>query len=247
MSDRQPATGPADPGRDAGTPVEPIDPVLRALARGVDRTGRRVDALDALVAQLAADLATLARYVRADTAHPTAQPGPGGARGEGGEGDEVSPPRAWLLADDPGQAAADLDDLCTWVARVYLRYPRTELPSCWLWHPHAVEELWWLRKAHADAYHPQTGSWPRVGEWHDRQLPGVTQRLAHAIGSCELALHRPGERAAGAPRPVPFADAAPCVAQTWTGSGGQEPGPEPTRQQLAQADAYFRALHQSGR
>ena len=240
MSDRQPDTGPADPGRDAGTPVEPIDPVLRALARSVDRTGRRVDALDALVAQLAADLATLARYVRAGAASPADAP-------SDGEGDEVSPVRAWLLADNPEQAAADLDDLCAWVGRVYFRYPRTELPSCWLWHPHAVEELWWLRRAHADAYHPDAGSWVRVGDWHDRQLPGVTGRLAHAIGSCELALHLPGERAAGAPRAVPFADVATLVAQTWTGSGGQEPGPEPTREQLAQADAYFRALHQSGR
>ena len=245
MSDPRPDTDPAGSGATEGTSAVSIDPVLRALARSVDRTGRRVDALDALVAQLGTDLATLARYVRAGAAPPGAAP-PADAPSDG-EGDEVPAVRAWLLAEDPEQAAADLVDLCTWVGRVYLRYPRTELPSCWLWHPHAVEELWWLRRAHADAYHPETGSWLRVGDWHDRQLPGVTGRLAHAIGSCELALHRPGERAEGAPRPVPFTDAAAVVARTWTGSGGQQPGPEPTREQLAQADAYFRALHQSGR
>jgi hypothetical protein len=241
MSTPQPDTQPTDTGTDTAAPAEPIDPRLRALARGVDRTGRRVDALDALVAQLAADLATLARYVQADPAQPAAPPG------DGGEGGEVPPVRAWLLAEDSEQAGADLDELCTWIGRVYLRYPRTELPSCWLWHPHAVEELWWLRRAHADAYHPDTGSWQRVGDWHDRQLPGVTGRLAHAIGSCELALHLPGQRAAGNPRPVPFADAALVVAQTWAATAGRDPGPEPTRAQLAQADAYFHALHQSGR
>ena len=221
-----------------GTAAERMDPLLRALARAVDRSGRRLDALEALVAQLAADLATLARYVRADTAHPAAEPGEPG---------EVAPVAGWLLADDAEQAAADLEDLCAWVGRVYLRYPRTALPACWLWHPHAVEELRWLRRAHADAYDPETGSWLRVGDWHDRQLPGVAQRLAQAVGSCELALHCPGERAAGAPRPVPFAADAALVARTWTGSSGCEPGPEPTRAQLAEAEASFDAMHQSGR
>ena len=72
---------------------------------------------------------------------------------------------------------------------VYLRYRDADCPSCWLWHPEVVEELWWLRQAHADAYHPETGSWLRVGDWHDRQRPGVVRRLVRAVGSCELALH----------------------------------------------------------
>lgn len=205
-----------------------VDPQLLALARSVDRTGRRVTALDKVVMQLAADVSALARHVSS------------GGASSGVEQDQAPPVRSWLLADDPGQGATDLVDLCEWLARVYLRYPRTDLPSCWLWHPHTVEELWWLRRAHADAYDPETGSWLRVGDWHDRQLPGVTQRLVQAIGSCELALHLPGQRAEGAPRPVPFADAAAFVAQTWTGSAGREPGPEPTAHQLDEADRIQR-------
>jgi hypothetical protein len=96
-------------------------------------------AADKLVTQLAADLATLARFVQARDDAPS----------DDGV-DDVAAVRSWLLADDVEQAAADLVDLCAWVGRVYLRYPRTDLPSCWLWHPHAVEELWWLRRANAE-------------------------------------------------------------------------------------------------
>jgi hypothetical protein len=46
---------------------------------------------------------------------------------------------------------------------------------------------------------------------------------------------------------VPFADTAALVAQTWAGSAGRDPGPAPTPSQLAQAEAYFRAPHESGR
>lgn len=222
-------TSTPQPRNGNGAPANPVDPRVRALARSVDRLGRRLDGQDTLITQLAADLATLARFVQARGDAPSED-----------EADEAAVVRSWLLADDVEQAATDLADLCTWIGRVYLRYPRTDLPSCWLWHPHAVEELWWLRRAHAEAYHPQNGSWLRVGDWHDRQLPGVTRRLTDAVGSCELALHLPGARAAGTPRAVPFADAAPFVAQTWTGSSGREPGPEPTPHQLAEADRLQR-------
>lgn len=213
------------PGPDA--PEATRDPAVVSLARTLDRTTRQVSALDKLVLQLAADVAILARHLSS-----------GGAAAE--QGEQPSPVRAWLLCEDVDQAAADLADLCTWLGRVYLRYPRTDLPSCWLWHPHAVEELWWLRRAHADAYDPQTGSWMRVGDWHDRQLPGVAGRLTRSIGSCELSLHLPGQRAEGEPRPVPFADAAAFVAQTWTASAGREPGPAPTPRQLDEADRIQR-------
>jgi hypothetical protein len=202
------------------------------VARSVDRIGRRVDALDAVVAQLAADLGVLARFVRG-----APNPADHDRREDGADG--AAAIRTWLLADDPDQAAA-LDDLCALVGRVYLRYPRTALPTCWLWHPHAVEELWWLRGAHADAYDPETGPWLRVGDWHDRQLPGVVRRFTDSIGSCELALHLPGQRAAGLPRPVPFAEAAALVARTWTASAGAEPGPRPSRDQLTEADRLQR-------
>ena len=150
-----------------------------ALARAVDRAVRRVEALDTVVAQLAADVTVLARALDTRT-HPQ-----GGAPGAG-DGPGV---RSWLLADDPDQAVADLADLAVWMDAVYLRYRDATVPSCWLWHPEVVEELWWLRCAHADAYHPETGSWLRVGDWHERQRPGVVRRIIRAVGSCELALH----------------------------------------------------------
>lgn len=221
------------PPTGSGAPAEPADPGLGVLARLVDRSGRRLDAMDAVVAQLAADLGILARYVRSTADPDTTRGGNDSTAG-------TASVRTWLLADDAEQAASALDELCTWIGRVYLRYPRTALPTCWLWHPHAVEELWWLRGAHADAYDPETGSWQRVGDWHDRQLPGVVRRLTGSIGSCELTLHEPGQRAAAAPRPVPLAEAAQAVAKTWTASGGAEPGPQPSRDQLIKADRLQR-------
>ena len=218
--------------RQAPNGTEPIDPQLLAVARTVDRAVRRLAALDKAVAQLAEDVAALTRYVTAGDADPA------------GEVD-VPAVRSWLLAEDREQAALDVADLCTWLGRVYLRFPHTDLPSCWLWHPHAVEELWWLRRAHADAYDPRNGSWLRVGDWHDRQMPGVAQRLARSIGSCELALHLPDQRAAGRPKPVPFADAAAFVAFTWTASAGREPGPEPTPHQLDEAERFQRDRYRS--
>ena len=93
-----------------------------------------------------------------------------------------------LLVDDPDQALADLADLAVWMDAVFLRYRDAQVPPCWLWHPEVIEELWRLYQAHGDAYHPETGTWARVGDWHDRQRPGVVRRL-RAVAGCELALH----------------------------------------------------------
>ena len=75
---------------------------------------------------------------------------------------------------------------------VYLRYPDAALPACWLWHPRRRRGAVVAAHAHADAYHPTTGSWQRVGDWHDRHRPGVAKRVLAAVGTCELALHRDG-------------------------------------------------------
>jgi hypothetical protein len=126
---------------------------------------------------------------------------------------------------------------------VYLRYRDALVPSCWLWHPEVVEELWWLRQAHADAYHPETGSWLRAGDWHERQRPGVVRRITRAVGSCELALHltdptHPG-RLTGAsdyitpPAPAPLTSAVAQIAATWTAARAT---PEPDAVQLAESD-----------
>ena len=97
------------------------DPRVIALAREVERATRRVGHVEVLVRQLAADVTGLARVVDEPPADD--------------EGAEVGRVRAWLLAEDAGQARADLTDLVEWLARVYLRYPGAVLPSCWGFHP----------------------------------------------------------------------------------------------------------------
>ncbi|WP_297661772.1 hypothetical protein [Pseudonocardia sp.] len=140
--------------------------------------------------------------------------------------------RSWLTGSDLAQAETDLLDLVVWLERVYLRYPSAVLPSCWLWHPAVIEELWWLRNAHADAYHPATGSWARAGDWHDRLRPGVVKRLQPIATRCELALHVAGAEHNRGPALVPFAETAALIAQAWTRSTTT---PEPTEHQLDQA------------
>jgi hypothetical protein len=208
-------TGQRPPG-----PGEAGDERLVALGRENARTARRVADLESLVRQLASDVTSLAQFVGG------ASPGSGDA-GEPGEsggeqaGARVPPVRAWLLTDNPERAAAGLAGLIEWLDTVYLAYSDAQLPSCWLWHPEVVEELRWLRGAHAEAYHPQQGSWLRVGDWHDRQRPGVVRRIRDAVGSCELMLHTPGHsRGLRGPRPpasAPLTGAAGAIAaRHWT-------------------------------
>ena len=193
---------------------------LAALARAVERNSRRVTDLDRLLRQLAGDLAEVAAAVLAP------------------EGDDTTGVRSWLIADDPEQAVTDLAALIGWTHRVYLRFPDAALSACWLWHPDVIEELWWLRNAHADAFHPRNGSWQRVGEWHERQRPGVARRVRAATGTCELALHRCGEPA---PAP-PLAEHAELLAIAWA-IDPIAPRPEPTDTQLDQAEHYTRQQH----
>jgi len=193
---------------------------VEALARDLERTTRRVAELTALLGQLATDLTALA--------DPTTDDDTGGGV------------RAWLLAEDPDQARTDLTDLVEWLHRVYLRYPDATLPSCWLWHPTVVEELWWLRNAHTDAYTDTDASWTRAGDWHDRQRPGVVKRLRGEVGGCELALHTAGAEHAHPPTAAPLADATAQIAAAWTADGRYQPPPEPTPAQLAEADLHDR-------
>ena len=209
-----------------GDDVQP-DPQIVALSRTVERTARRVGELDAMLRRLAADVLAIAK---AETA---ARPG-------GGDGED-SGIRAWLLADDPEQARIDLADLVEWLFRVYLRYQDAALPSCWLWHPDVVEELWWLRQAHGEAYHSETGSWKSAGDWHDRQRPNLVRRLRPLVNKCELSLHTPRSAESAPPMGAPLAVHADAVALAWTTTPGRQvPPPEPG--QLADADRFTREI-----
>jgi hypothetical protein len=102
-----------------------------------------------------------------------------------------------LLADPPAQryrvpcwsemtaeeAAVAWNDLVTWVRGVLLvTYPvANELPACWYRHQVAVEELSWLRQTWRAAYLIPSAPPKDAGDWHDRWLPGVLQRLGKYV------------------------------------------------------------------
>lgn len=211
----------------APDPGGPEHSRLRALARDVDRTGRRVGELDTLVRQLSADVAALVGGLN------PASPG-SGAAGEAHLG-----VRSWLLVEDQERAHTDIDDLIQWLDAVYLAYPGATLPTCWLWHPSLVEELWWLRQAHAEAYHPVVGSWIRVGDWHDRLRPNVVRRIRQAAVACELSLHRPGAEKGHPSLVAPLSQAAQTIA-AWAAAGRPDPAPEPTPAELEAAEQVHR-------
>ncbi|MBA3907474.1 MAG: hypothetical protein H0X35_12435 [Pseudonocardiales bacterium] len=222
----------------------PGDPAVQAIAREVDRSRRYMERLDERVRALAGAVADLhGEPAPCETPQETAAAAPG-VLGPG--------VRSWLLADDPAQAAADLDDLMTWVRRVYLWFPGSELSACWLWHPAAIEELWCLRVAHADAFDPRTGSVMRVADWHERLRPGVAARVERSLRICTLNRHaafngRPVEILP--PDPPAMARHAANVALVWTTgtdvyidrAAGPDLGPE----HLAEAQAHEN--RQSGR
>ena len=203
-----------------GEPREP-DPAVVALGRDVQRAAHRIDRMDQSLAALAADMAALHHA-------PGAQASPA-------PGDGPTPVRSWLAADDPDQAVKDLGELIAWVDRFYVRFSRAQLSSCWMWHPDVVEELWCLRGAHVEAFHPETGSWMRVGDWLDRQRPGVERRLNPLMAKCALSRHverngRPAD--VTEPPSAPLAAHHAVVAAWWARTCTA--GPDPTPEQLAE-------------
>jgi hypothetical protein len=200
-------------------PGEPApDGVVAGLAREVDRLRRAVEALRDLpdrvddLTRLATDLANA---VAALTARRQAAPCP-----------------SWLLLPaDPDLATRVLDDLTGWLAVIYLRYPdgADHLPECWAWHPDVVEELLWLMHAWAGAYQGSQASVAAVGDWHDRQRPGVVRRIKVAAGTCSYENHttRAGwDRRPSAAPTVPGVDTVASIA-AWWGARREEPAPEP--------------------
>ncbi|MCW2900394.1 MAG: hypothetical protein JWO67_2659 [Streptosporangiaceae bacterium] len=237
--------GPVDPStpnghHPAGDPVPApgaTDPAVVALSSAVQRALRRIDAVDKNVVQLAAEVAGLGGRLT---------PGEPAVSEEHEDGPPVV--RSWLLAAEDERAAADLADLVEWMGRVYVRYTRAQLSSCWLWHPEVIEELWWLRCAHADAFHPESGSWMRVGDWHDRQRTGVERRVNALLGRCSLSRHvdsngRPAE--VTEPAPPPLAGHFAAVAAHWAAT--RTAGPTPAPGLIAEAEGAEFAQHRGHR
>ena len=225
----QSATPPGPP------PLPDVDqpgPGVAGLAREVEALRRRLDQLQGLphrVEQLADLLARQAETVAAADASPATPASP-----------------SWLdLPAEPGRAAESsaaaraaedlLATLAGWVGGVYLRYPDAAqtLPECWLWHPEVVEELLWLHTAWLAAHRPGAAS-TAVGDWHDRQRPGVARRIRDYAGLCSLEQHQPGaDRHTPAPD-APFTEAVPAIASWWA-TRRPDPAPAPYAEQLAAA------------
>lgn len=201
-----------------------------ALGRENERLARRVANLEQLTRELHTMLTELADRITA-------------LADAGRDDDEDEAPGrlpSWLAVDDPALGRALLADLADWLGAVYRHYPGGELPSCWAWHPAVVEELLWLRHAHRAAYEGQGASWRDVGDWHDRQRPGVVKRIRAAIGDCELARHVDGADRADTTRAVPLATSAEQIADHWT---SHRTTPAPTEQQLTEAEQHDRTQH----
>jgi hypothetical protein len=158
---------------------------------------------------------------------------PGSSRSKASDSSDVEPVRSWLRLPEHDAAAVEavLSELLPWMEATYLRYAtaRETLPPCWLWHPEIVEELLWLMDAWTAAYEGEEASNKLVGDWHDRQRPGVTRRVGEYAPSCDVLAHRDGaeQRAVVVPLAV---DADPFV--TWWVTGRDTNGPAPTPEQI---------------
>jgi hypothetical protein len=66
-----------------------------------------------------------------------------------------------------------------------------------------------------------------VGDWHDRQRPGVVRRIRAVAGTCSLEAHQPGGDRHRGPEPVPLAEAIHGIGQWWaTGRDAMAPAPD---------------------
>lgn len=219
-----------------------VDPAVAAqravagLARSVEALTRDVQALEggmrhtasaAAVSRTEDEVSRLARVVT-DLGQLLTQDPRSGAQPAA----EAVPVRSWLMvAEDQSAVEQVLSELLPWMQSVYLRYDdaRDTLPACWLWHPAIAEELLWLMDAWTAAYQGPEASLKLVGDWHDRQRPGVTRRAASYAPGCDALAHRD---TAGQPAvTVPLAvDADPFV--VWWATDRDVHGPAPTPEQI---------------
>jgi hypothetical protein len=168
---------------------------------------------------------------------PSSVPPPPGS-GETSGAPEASaapgPGPSWLAVASFYEAQAIMAVLVPWLAEVYLRYPDAALPTCWAWHPAAVEELWWLCRAWHHAYACEEPSSQKAGDWHDRQRPAVAKRLADtesAFQRCRLDKH--ADVADHAHPVVPGADTVAHVTTAWASDQRHAWPLAPTQPQLA--------------
>ena len=222
-----------DPGTAALAAVAGLARSVETLTRDVAamKTGLQQTASKTAVARLHDTVASLGNTVASFEDLLTrlaAKP----SRGKANDTSSVEPVRSWLrLPEDRAAVEQVLSELLPWMESTYLRYAtaRETLPPCWLWHPEVVEELLWLMDAWTAAYEGPEASNKLVGDWHDRQRPGVTRRIGEYAPACDVLAHRDsaGQRAVVVPL---AADADPIV--TWWATARDTHGPAPTPGQI---------------
>ncbi len=231
-----PAAGTASGG---GTAMAGLGRELEALRRDLDDVRELATRVD----EMAGSLDELAATVRQLTETFAI------AKTETAAAEDAAP--SWLdLPVDPSRpattssvvrdAAQLLAILAPWVGGVYLRYHDAiaSFPDCWMWHPEVVEELLWLHQAWLTAYSPGAPA-NAVGDWHDRQRPGVVARIRDYAGVCSLEAHQPGQDRS-IPGPITPAEDAAEVIAAWWATNRDQPGPTPTDDQISTAAARYR-------
>ncbi len=205
-----------DPGTAALAAVAGLARSVETLTRDVAamKTGLQQTASKTAVARLNDTVAALGNTVASfEDLLTRLAAKPGSSRGKASDSSDGEPVRSWLRLPEHDEAAvqAVLSELLPWMEATYLRYAtaRETLPPCWLWHPEIVEELLWLMDAWTAAYESPEASNKLVGDWHDRQRPGVTRRIGEYAPACDVLAHRDaagaarrGRAAGGRCRPV---------------------------------------------
>ncbi|TCC35096.1 hypothetical protein [Kribbella sindirgiensis] len=215
---------------DHDDPNAAVQKAVSALARTVEKLARDLDALRGGMRQAASkgtvkELADVVTHL-SETVQQVAA---AAAKKPGSEDEAV---RSWLrLAEDEAAVQGVLSELVPWMQTVYLRYgdARVTLPPCWLWHPEVVEELLWLMDAWTAAFYGPDASLRLVGDWHDRQRPGVMRRVGLYADACDLTNHLEHAERLAAEVPL-LDDLDPFV--TWWASDRDNTGPAPSRDQI---------------
>lgn len=210
--------------------VDSINRDIYSLKRGVEQAATKdsVKSLRTTVAALGDTIASFEDLLTRLTAKPV-KPG----KSDAGADEGRAPMRSWLRMPEGDVAAVEtvLAELLPWMESVYLRYAtgRESLPPCWLWHPEIVEELLWLMDAWSAAYEGDEACNKLVGDWHDRQRPGVSRRVGEYAPGCNVLEHR--DNAATRAVVVPLATAADPFVAWWAGDRDTT-GPAPTTEQI---------------
>jgi hypothetical protein len=215
---------PAAPG-DEGSTVIGLARELEQLYREV----RQLRHLSPRVDEMAEALAQLAETMALTPQQPPTKPAP---RWLDHPLDACHKPGTSRAAHDAKRLLAGL---AGWVEAVYLRYSDAGggLPDCWMRHPDVVEELLWLHRAWLNAYDADASP-TAVGDWHDRQRPGVVARIRSYAGTCSLDAHKPGHDQHVPASAAVSADEVDVIADWWA-TARDHPAPAPSEEQLAAA------------